>query len=131
MFQAASEGPGAKPASPETDPASLPGTNPTIEDPFQRHDKYFFKDGSITFLVRGALFFLLVLYILPDSLTRLQVDGTLYCVHRYFFSRDSAYFSSKFSQLDIRDHEPLRTVVSLGDTERNDFDAFLSILYPE
>jgi len=109
MFQAVSEGPGAKPPTPEADPASLPGTNPTIEDPFQRHDKYFFMDGNITFLV----------------------DGTLYCVHRYFFSRDSAYFSSKFSQLDIRDHEPLRTVVSLGDTERNDFDAFLSILYPE
>ncbi|KAI0002243.1 hypothetical protein BJV74DRAFT_765818 [Russula compacta] len=74
-----------------------------------RHHKYFFKDGNITFLV----------------------DGTLYCVHRYFFFRDSIYFSTRFSQLDIRDHEAFPTIVSLGDIERKDFDAFLSILYPE
>ena len=55
----------------------------------------------------------------------------LYCVHRYFFSRDSTYFSTRFAQLDIRDHEPLPTVISLGDIETKDFDAFLSILYPE
>jgi len=55
----------------------------------------------------------------------------LYCVHRYFFSRDSAHFSIRFAQLDIRDHEPLPTIISLGDIESKDFDAFLSILYPE
>ena len=55
----------------------------------------------------------------------------LYCVHRYFFSRDSTYFSARFAQLDIRDHEPLSTIISLGDIETKDFDAFLSILYPE
>jgi hypothetical protein len=55
----------------------------------------------------------------------------LYCVHRYFFSRDSTYFSTRFAQLDIRDHEPIPTIVSLGDIESKDFDAFLSILYPE
>jgi hypothetical protein len=55
----------------------------------------------------------------------------LYCVHRYFFSRDSNYFSTRFAQLDIRDHEPLPTIISLGDIESKDFDAFLSILYPE
>jgi hypothetical protein len=55
----------------------------------------------------------------------------LYCVHRYFFSRDSIYFSTRFSQLDIRDHEPLPTIISLGDIESEGFDAFLSILYPE
>ena len=55
----------------------------------------------------------------------------LYCVHRYFFSRDSMYFSIRFSQLGIRDHEALPTVISLGDVERKDFDAFLSVLYPE
>ena len=62
---------------------------------------------------------------------RVKVDNTLYCVHRYFFSRDSIYFSIRFSQLDIRDHEALPTIVSLGDIERKDFDAFLSVLYPE
>ena len=55
----------------------------------------------------------------------------LYCVHRYFFSRDSTYFSTRFAQLDIRDHEPIPAIVSLGDIESKDFDAFLSILYPE
>jgi hypothetical protein len=65
------------------------------------------------------------------SLTRLQVDGTLYCVHRYFFSRDSVYFSTKFTQLGVRDHEALRLVVSLGEVDRKDFEAFLSVIYPE
>ena len=55
----------------------------------------------------------------------------LYCVHQYFFSRDSTYFSTRFAQLDIRDHEPLPTIISLGDIETKDFDTFLSILYPE
>ena len=55
----------------------------------------------------------------------------LYCVHRYFFSRDSTYFSTRFAQLDIRDHEPLPVIISLGEIERKDFDAFLSILYPQ
>ncbi|KAH9175015.1 hypothetical protein EDB89DRAFT_430847 [Lactarius sanguifluus] len=75
---------------------------------FIRHDAYFFKDGNVTFLV----------------------DGTLYCVHRYFFARDSVYFSKRFTQLDIRDHEALPTVISIGDVERKDFEALLSVLYP-
>jgi hypothetical protein len=62
---------------------------------------------------------------------RAQVDGTLYCVHRYFFSRDSSYFSTKFTLLGTRDHEPLRIIISLGDIEREDFEAFLSVVYPE
>ncbi|KAH9006220.1 hypothetical protein EDB86DRAFT_2782147, partial [Lactarius hatsudake] len=74
-----------------------------------RHSKYFFKDGNVTFLV----------------------DGFLYCVHRYFFSRDSVYFSSRFAQLGVRDHEASSTTVSLGDIEREDFEAFLSVLYPD
>ena len=61
----------------------------------------------------------------------IQVDGTLYCVHRYFFSRDSVYFSTRFDELGIRDHEALPITVSLGNIERKDFEAFLSILYPE
>ncbi|KAH9067694.1 hypothetical protein EDB87DRAFT_1553020, partial [Lactarius vividus] len=67
---------------------------------------------------------------IPDALTSTQVDGTLYCVHRYFFSRDSVYFSKRFAQLDIRDHEALPTIISIGDIERKDFEALLSVLYP-
>ncbi|KAH8976786.1 hypothetical protein EDB86DRAFT_3094467 [Lactarius hatsudake] len=78
------------------------------DDSFIRHDAYFFKDGNATFLV----------------------DGTLYCVHRYFFTRDSVYFSKRFAQLHIRDHEALSTIISIGDVERKDFEALLSVLYP-
>ncbi|KAF8504688.1 hypothetical protein F5888DRAFT_1903604 [Russula emetica] len=79
------------------------------DDSFIRHHKYFFQDGNVTYLV----------------------DDTLYCVHRYFFSRDSVYFSTLFDQLGFRDHEALPITISLGNTERKNFDAFLSILYPE
>ncbi|KAH8996893.1 hypothetical protein EDB92DRAFT_1540415 [Lactarius akahatsu] len=84
-------------------------TYPGVDDSFQRHNTYFFKDGNITFLV----------------------DGTLYCVHRFFFSRDSAYFSTRLAQLGTRDHEALTTLVSLGDVEREDFEALLSVIYPK
>jgi hypothetical protein len=60
-----------------------------------------------------------------------QIDGTLYCVHRYFFSRDSEYFSSRLTQLGIREHEALPIIISLGDVESKDFEALLSVIYPE
>ena len=66
----------------------------------------------------------------PDKLTSLQIDGTLYCVHRYFFARDSVYFSTRFAQLGIRDHEALPSIISINDVERTDFVALLSVLYP-
>ncbi|KAH9051011.1 hypothetical protein EDB83DRAFT_1360351 [Lactarius deliciosus] len=87
---------------------TLRGGHATPDDSFIRHDVYFFKDGNVTFLV----------------------DGTLYCVHRYFFSRDSVYFSTRFTRLGVCDHEALSTIISIGDVERNDFEALLSILYP-
>ncbi|KAH9168832.1 hypothetical protein EDB89DRAFT_1855061, partial [Lactarius sanguifluus] len=59
------------------------------------------------------------------------VNGFLYCVHRHLFSRDSTYFSTRFAQLEVRDHEALSTIVSLADVECEDFEAFLSVLYPE
>jgi hypothetical protein len=70
-----------------------------------------------------------MLYV-PDVFTSAQIDGMLYCVHRYFFSRDSIYFSTRFAQLGVRDHEALPTIISFGDVERNDFEALLSVLYP-
>lgn len=121
VSQVALEAPGTQPAVLETEPANVPAT----DDSSVRHETYFFKDGNITFSVRVALL------CAPNSLTGPQVDGTLYCVHRYFFSRDSAYFSTKFSQFGVRDHESLNTVVPLGDVECKDFEAFLSVIYPE
>ena len=64
------------------------------------------------------------------SIRMLQIGGTLYCVHRYFFSRDSAYFNYKFTHVGVRDHESLHTIISLDDIERKDFEAFLSVIYP-
>ncbi|KAH9067683.1 hypothetical protein EDB87DRAFT_20195 [Lactarius vividus] len=84
------------------------GGHTTPDDSFIRHDAYFFKDGNVTFLV----------------------GGTLYCVHRYFFSRDSVYFSTRFAQLGIHDHKALPTIISIGDIECKDFEALLSVLYP-
>ncbi|KAI9465241.1 hypothetical protein BJY52DRAFT_1245974 [Lactarius psammicola] len=86
-----------------------PVLHPALDSPFVRHEKYFFQDGNITFLI----------------------DGTLYCVHRYFFSRDSVYFSSRLTQLGIREHEALSIIISLGDVERKDFEALLSVIYPD
>jgi hypothetical protein len=41
------------------------------------------------------------------------------------------YFSTRFAQLGVRNHEALSTIISLGDVECEDFEAFLSVLYPE
>jgi len=79
------------------------------DDSFTQHHKYFFKDGNVTFLV----------------------DGFLYRVHQYFFSRDSTYFSTRFARLEVRGYEVSSTIVSLGNVECKDFEAFLSVLYPE
>ncbi|KAH9051017.1 hypothetical protein EDB83DRAFT_2317098 [Lactarius deliciosus] len=118
MSPTASEAPGIPSADFGAQYTSLPGfpeeektpgsEHATSDDSFIQHDAYFFKDGNVTFLI----------------------DGTLYCVHRYFFARDSVYFSTRFAQLSIRDHEALPTIISLGDIERNDFEALLSVLYP-
>ena len=101
------------------------GVHLSNHDPFMRHDKYYFKDGNITFLVR------LCLIAWSSAYCPTQVDGTLYCVHRYFFCRDSTYFSTRLDQLSIREHEFLAIIISLGDVERKDFEAFLSVIYPE
>jgi hypothetical protein len=96
---------------------------------FPRHEKYFFKDGNITFLVRGLLS--PIVLCTPNLHAGLQVGGTLYCIHRYFFSRDSESFSTRLSRFNIPDHEALSTIISLGDIKRRDFEAFLSVIYPE
>jgi hypothetical protein len=101
------------------------GSRQKSEDSFPRHSKYFFKDGNVTFLVR------LVVWPSPLFTDKLQVDGFLYRVHLYFFCRDSVYFSTRFAQLGVRDHEASSIIVSLGDVECKDFEAFLSVLYPQ
>ena len=67
---------------------------------------------------------------IPNELISLQVGGTLYCVHRYFFSRDSVYFSTRFAKLGVRDNGTLPIIISIDDIEHKDFEALLSVLYP-
>ena len=38
------------------------GGHETPDDSFVRHDAYFFKDGNVTFLVRGLLYFAYLMY---------------------------------------------------------------------
>jgi hypothetical protein len=38
------------------------GRHTTPDDSFVRHDRYFFKDGNVTFLVRGLLCFADLMY---------------------------------------------------------------------
>jgi hypothetical protein len=102
------------------------GVQHANDDTFTRHNKYYFKDGNITFLVCPCL-------IICNSTYPIQfkVKGTVYCVHRHFFSQHSKYFSTRIDQLEIHDHEALSITISLGDIECEEFEAFLSILYPE
>ena len=44
------------------------GAHAALDDSFVRHDTYFFKDGNVTFLVRGLLRLCLCI---PDVLTSL------------------------------------------------------------
>ena len=62
-----------------------------------------------------------------------QVGGILYRVHRYFFCRDSSDFKGCLSRLSVQleatpDSPP---VIQLDDVKSVEFDAFLSILYPQ
>ncbi|THH19170.1 hypothetical protein EW146_g1959 [Bondarzewia mesenterica] len=87
---------------------------PAIDIRVEKHKRFFFEDGNVTFLI----------------------NTTLYRVHQYFFTRDSSVFSDViFSQHFERckarkKDDTLETPIHLKDIEATEFDAFLSILYP-
>jgi hypothetical protein len=64
-----------------------------------------------------------------------KVENDLYCVHRYFFQRDSEMFAEMFTLPDTpgeqqegsSDDRPLH----LDGQDPTDLEAFLSLLYPE
>jgi len=104
----------SSPLSPATDTGSRleafsPGSN-RLAPSHHRHERYYFSDGNVIFLV----------------------EGVLYNIHRYFFQRDSSNFASMFSipfggrGQGLTDDEP----ISLVNIKAQDFDLFLSILYP-
>ncbi|KZP04954.1 hypothetical protein FIBSPDRAFT_806207, partial [Athelia psychrophila] len=83
--------------------ASSPFDSNEIEQP--RHSKYYFKDGSVVFLI----------------------EKVLYNVHRYFFERDSAHFHSILENVQGADEQ---NPIVLPGVRSADFDEFLAILYP-
>ncbi|KAH9833511.1 uncharacterized protein C8Q71DRAFT_187066 [Rhodofomes roseus] len=77
----------------------------------QRHERFYFKDGNVVFLV----------------------GDTLFNVHRYFFERDSPIFQTMFSQPSGKpgEGESDENPILLEGIESGDFAHFLSCLYPK
>ncbi|KAI5890986.1 uncharacterized protein SCHCODRAFT_02580127 [Schizophyllum commune H4-8] len=72
------------------------------------------------------------LYYLTDGNLKLQLDDrTVYNVHRYFFNAYSSRSAEEYPEVDdihlVDDEEP---VSRLLDVSREDFDRFLSLIYP-
>ncbi|KAL1751179.1 hypothetical protein FB107DRAFT_174278, partial [Schizophyllum commune] len=56
-------------------------------------------------------------------------DGTIYNVHRYFFDAYSSRFAEDYlAEIDLVDEED--NAITLSDVGRQDFDRFLSVIYP-
>lgn len=74
----------------------------------------------------------------PDGNLVLLVGSTLYCIHKYFFHRDSPTFKDMFTlpqgDADHLDATPEGTSddnpIVLHDQIQNDFECFLKLLYP-
>ncbi|KAH9962483.1 hypothetical protein BJV74DRAFT_787129 [Russula compacta] len=78
--------------------------------PYAQHDRFFFDDGNIIFLVKGIL-----------------------CrVHQYFFCRNLSEFEDRLSWLSTQQEQGPSSppFIPLHDVKPVDFDAFLSLLYP-
>ncbi|KAJ3538684.1 hypothetical protein NMY22_g5068 [Coprinellus aureogranulatus] len=77
-----------------------------------RHPRFFFQDGNVIFLV----------------------EETLFKIHRFFFQRDSAIFSSMFSLPIPKNERPEGEAedkpIILHGIKSVDFERFMSILYP-
>ncbi|KAF7986997.1 hypothetical protein HWV62_77 [Athelia sp. TMB] len=71
----------------------------------EKHPFYYFRDGNLI----------------------LSVESTLYNIHRYFFERDSSIFRSTLESTPITN---TGAPLVLPDITCDDFDQFLSILYP-
>jgi hypothetical protein len=88
----------------------------------RKHERYYFADGNVIFLVPLRLGPLHILF-----KCSFQVEDTLYNLHRYFFQQYSASFVSILSHsLGRWDDKP----IPLTGVTVKDFDLFLSIPYP-
>jgi len=79
----------------------------------ERHERFYFSDGNVTFLV----------------------GKTLFKVHRYFFQRDSDIFREMFNLTPPPGQEQEggsdETPIKLAGQNRQNFECFLALLYPE
>ncbi|TFY75991.1 hypothetical protein EWM64_g8020 [Hericium alpestre] len=93
---------------------SSPTRSPESSSTYKRHERFYFDDGNIVFAVQNVL----------------------YNVHRYFFCRDSSFFSNlvnnrSTSAGEARDPSAaLLKPFLLKDVQSAEFDALLCILYP-
>ncbi|KAG2123617.1 hypothetical protein BD769DRAFT_1469530 [Suillus cothurnatus] len=70
------------------------------------HPEYYLKDGDVTF----------------------HVQGTLFCVHRYFFERESQFFAKEFARAP-KEGTSDSTAFRLDDVNAADFAKFLWVWY--
>lgn len=91
---------------------------------------YYITGGDVVFRVRGSVIDRRVSY---QRVTHSQVESTLFRVHRYFFTRDSAFFREKLPHppppgeftKGSSDSNPF----VLEDTLRIDFERLLWVFY--
>jgi len=81
----------------------------SIDLPAAQHKHLYFDDGSITF----------------------RVQNTLYRLHRSLLCRGSTKFENVLSQLSAQQESTTSPTIPLDDVKAVDFDAFLSIIYPQ
>jgi len=78
----------------------------------KRHERFYFEDGSVIFLV----------------------ENTLYRIHKSFLTRDSVVFSELFALPCPPDQQPEGITddkpIELKGQNREDFECFLSFYYP-
>jgi len=95
-------------SSKESENTSTP-LSKSVDLPAVQHRRLYFDDGSIT----------------------IRVQNTLYCLHRSLLCRGSKKFENILSELSAQQESSTSPTIPLNDVKVVDFDAFLSILYPQ
>lgn len=92
------------------------------DEEYPHHEKFYFDDGSVTFVVRSVHSFV---SLFGELTCAMQVDGTAYCLHRFLFNLHSDTFSKAF----LAGRKDVKSPIFLQDVEKSQFDAFLNVLY--
>ena len=103
--------------------------NPAAERPVRSVD-YYITGGDVVFRVCASV---IDRHVSPQRVSHSQVESTIFRVHRYFFTRDSAFFREKLPHppppgeftKGSSDNNPF----ILEDTLRIDFERLLWVFY--